>query len=533
MRRLVYRMLQSIGFEEISEAADGDEAIRILTQAEKEFGAVLLDLQMPHLGGLSALRFIRNATETKFKDIPVIVLTGQSDEASITEAADLGIHDFLLKPISQVKLKEALQRVSEGQRVDTQHMLASLAGEERAKPAVDASRYTYMVVDDHAFILKIISKIISQLGADQIILCRSVEEALSNLAESSPDILISDLKMPEIDGVAFMRHLAQRHFAGGIILLSGESQQVLDTVESLARAHRLAVLGTLQKPIQPPQLAQLIEKWGQQVEPTIVPELLPLSVEALKQALVSDQIDVFLQPKVTLEAKQIAGFEALARWHHPERGFISPEQFIGLAEENGLIDELTWVIVEKTLAYAQKLRPAGLTMNVAINFSVDTLVHLDLPDTLLATCKAHAIQPENVTIEVTENRVMQDTAAALEVLTRLRLMGFGVSIDDFGTGYSSMEKLKTVPFTELKVDRAFVNGAQRSASSRAILETAVSLARKLGLTVVAEGVERSEDWALVKELGADFVQGYYVSKPLPAEKVESWAADWMNKDLCE
>ena len=238
----------------------------------------------------------------------------------------------------------------------------------------------------------------------------------------------------------------------------------------------------------------------------------------MKQALVSDQIDVFLQPKVRLEAKQIAGFEALARWHHPERGFISPEQFIGLAEENGLIDELTWVIVEKTLAYAQKLRPAGLTMNVAINFSVDTLVHLDLPDTLLATCKAHAIQPENVTIEVTENRVMQDTAAALEVLTRLRLMGFGVSIDDFGTGYSSMEKLKTVPFTELKVDRAFVNGAQRSASSRAILETAVSLARKLGLTVVAEGVERSEDWALVKELGADFVQGYYVSKPLPAEK---------------
>ena len=529
MRRLVYRMLQSIGVEEISEAADGDEAIRLLMQAEKEFGAVLLDLQMPHLDGLSTLRFIRAAADTKFKKVPVIVLTRQSDATSVAEATALGIHDFLLKPLSQVKLQAALQRVSDDTPVDPGQVRAGVSGEAPVKPAADASDYSYMIVDDDAFMLKMIGRIVTQLGARQITVCHSAEEALRSLTERAPDILISDLKMPEMDGVAFMRHLAQRRFAGGLILLSGESRQVLDTVEALARAHRLAVLGTLQKPLQPPKLAELIENWEQQVAPAAVPNQPPLSVEALKQALISDQIDVFLQPKVALKTKQIAGFEALARWCHPTHGLISPGQFIDLAEENGLIDGLTRAIVKKALIYARKLHPAGISANIAINFSVDTLAHLDLPDTLLSACKAHSVAPETLTVEVTESRVMQDTAAVLEVLTRLRLMGFGLSIDDFGTGYSSMEKLKTVPFTELKVDRAFVHGATRSASSRAILETAVSLAGKLGLSVVAEGVERPEDWALVAELGADYVQGYYVSKPLPAEKVARWAAQWLNK----
>ncbi|MBS8273566.1 EAL domain-containing protein [Thalassospira tepidiphila] len=527
MRRLTYRMLRNLGYDNVLEANDGSEAIKILMQEEREIGAIILDLQMPNLDGVNTLRFIRKAKEIADNDVPVIVLTGNSDRESIADACSLGIHGFLGKPVSQDRLQKMLNRAHKGLLIDPERALEGLFQNDVLPKSRDVSSYRYMLVDDDPFILKLGQRILEKLGAKDITTFESAEQALAQLDRNTPDIMISDLKMPKMDGVTFMRHLAERSYCGGIILLSGENRRVLETVEALARVHRLAVLGSLQKPIKPVELSRLIDSWKEQVEPEAASIDPPITLADLKDGLEKDQFDVVFQPKVQVTAKRISGFEVLVRWNRPGRGVIPPNMFISLAEEHGLIEDLTHVVLMKALRHARVARPLGQQMKVAVNFSVDTLTRLDLPEILQKACHNNNIEPDYFTVEVTESRVMKDPAAVLEVLTRLNLMGFGISIDDFGTGFSSMEQLKAIPFTELKVDRAFVHGASRSPSSRAILETAVDLGRRLGLSVVAEGVERAEDWSLVKELGCDVVQGYYVSKPLAIDKIEDWAIGWL------
>lgn len=527
MRRLTYRMLRNLGYDSVLEASDGSEAIKLLMQEEREIGVIVLDLQMPNLDGVNALRFIRKAKEIPNNDIPVIVLTGNSDRESIADACSLGIHGFLGKPVSQDRLQKMLTRAHKGLLIDPERALEGLFQNDIMPKARDVSSYRYMLVDDDPFILKLAERILNKLGATDITKCESAEDALSQLDRNTPDIMISDLKMPKMDGITFIRHLAEREYSGGIILLSGENKRVLETVEALARVHRLAVLGSLQKPVKPADLSKLIDSWKDQVEPEAVKIDPPITLADLKDGLEKDQFDVVFQPKVMVNAKRISGFEVLVRWNRTGRGVIPPNVFITLAEENGLIEDLTHVVLMKALRHARVTEPLGKPMKIAVNFSVDTLSRLDLPEILQLACRNNKVDPDRFTVEVTESRVMKNPAVVLEVLTRLHLMGFGISIDDFGTGFSSMEQLKAIPFTELKVDRAFVHGASKSPSSRAILESAVGLGKRLGLSVVAEGVEQSDDWALVKELGCDVVQGYYVAKPMNVNEIEAWANEWV------
>ena len=151
---------------------------------------------------------------------------------------------------------------------------------------------------------------------------------------------------------------------------------------------------------------------------------------------------------------------------------------------------------------------------------------LDWPDAMAAMVESAGLQPNSITFEITESRLMEHIVVALDILSRLSLKRFNLSIDDFGTGYSSMEQLQRIPFSELKIDRAFVRGAGEDASARAILESSVLLARNLDMKVVAEGVETDEDWNVVAELGCDQVQGYYVARPMPADQLHKWLGEW-------
>ncbi|MBF0248272.1 MAG: EAL domain-containing protein, partial [Alphaproteobacteria bacterium] len=251
-----------------------------------------------------------------------------------------------------------------------------------------------------------------------------------------------------------------------------------------------------------------------------------LDVEELRAGIDGDELEVFYQPKVAVTDKRVVGVESLVRWRHKERGLVPPVAFIPVAEEHGLIDALTDAVYAKAAAQGGKWLAQGREIKVAVNISVDSLTRLDLPEFIVATGRENGLDPAHIVLEITGSRLMEDIKSPLEILTRLRLKGVSLSIDDFGTGHSSMEQLKRIPFTELKIDRAFVYGACRDTSARAILTSSVTLAKALGMTTVAEGVEDQDDWDLVAELGVDVVQGYFIAKPMPADEFDAWLAAW-------
>jgi EAL domain-containing protein (putative c-di-GMP-specific phosphodiesterase class I) len=217
------------------------------------------------------------------------------------------------------------------------------------------------------------------------------------------------------------------------------------------------------------------------------------------------------------------GAEAVARWRHPQHGVIRPQAFIDSMERSGLIEDLTQVIVKEAAINCRRWREAGLDVSVGINLSLKSLHDVTLAERLTKLVHAQGLEPKQVIFEVTESAAAGDLARALENLSRLRMKGFGLSIDDYGTGYSSMQRLTRVPFTELKIDQSFVKNASTQPSSLAVLESSLEMAQKLGIVAVAEGVENRREWELVRSLGCQLAQGYFIARPMEAGQFLSWA----------
>ena len=332
--------------------------------------------------------------------------------------------------------------------------------------------------------------------------------------------------MPEMDGVEFLRHLVDREFRGGIALISGEDKRILQTAVQLGRAHKLNILGALSKPISPPALLEMLDQFGICRRERVSLIGVEVSPEELEAALSDGKLTAHFQPKVSVETRELIGVETLVRWIDADRGFIPPDSFISVAENAGLIDQLTDTVFSIAMNQGAQWVSAGLDIKVAVNLSVDNLGRLDLPEFVVNTARETGMDPHRVVLEVTESRLMADVVKPLEVLTRLRLKGLELSIDDFGTGHSSLEQLKRIPFTELKIDRAFVHGAGMDETARSILESSVTLAKKLGISIVAEGVEDQDGWDLVASLGVDLVQGYFVCRPIPGSDLQDWMSEW-------
>ena len=385
-----------------------------------------------------------------------------------------------------------------------------------------------LLVDDDEFVLDFVEDMLHGLGV------KSVSRSLDgNAALAAVDgairplqLLICDLNMPGMDGIEFLRHLADRGFEGGVILSSGSDKRVIKTVESLVQAHKLRFLGTLQKPVEEAALlTALINFTGLEPKANYGP-IQELSPEEIRAGLDAGQMETFFQPKVTVADRRVVGAECLVRWRHPERGLIQPAAFISVAEEHGLIDDLTMAVFHKAMGHLKEWTRLGHDLKVSVNVSMDNLDRLDLPEVFADIVRQAGVETGRVILEMTESRLMSNIVTSLEIITRLRLKGFNLSIDDFGTGYSSMEKLKQLPFTELKVDRSFVCGATRDSVSRAILESSVQMGHALGMSVVAEGAETQEDWDQLVAVGCDEVQGYFVARPMPAEDFIAWKTRW-------
>ncbi|WP_042010438.1 EAL domain-containing response regulator [Aeromonas fluvialis] len=386
-----------------------------------------------------------------------------------------------------------------------------------------------MVVEDHGFQRKALLHQIRSLGYQNLLEAADGAEALALSQQHAVDILFCDLRMPGMDGMALLRRLSLGGFRGGIILSSALEDDVVEAVLRMSAAYGLQVLGRIEKPSSQQQISQLITTWRPQQERVQEEDGHCLTLDDLSLALEQDLLLPWYQPKVSFASGEWVGMEALARWQHPKFGQISPGRFIPLAEHNGLIDQLTEVIIGKSLSDGHLWEETGLSLNLSMNLSTSSLIEGDLCNTLINQCQRWSINPELITLEVTESAFVQDLGKSLEVLTRLRMHGFGLSIDDFGTGYSSMQQLALLPFTELKLDRSFVDRCFEDPSRLAIIESSIELARKLGLKSVAEGVEDVQTWRLLAELGCDVCQGFFSARPMPRSELQEWHRAWQKR----
>jgi EAL domain-containing protein (putative c-di-GMP-specific phosphodiesterase class I) len=251
----------------------------------------------------------------------------------------------------------------------------------------------------------------------------------------------------------------------------------------------------------------------------------------LKEALTTQQTELYYQPKACLNSGRIIGLEALIRWHHPERGWVYPSDFIPLAEETGVITQLTRWAIEKGIKDLAVLNQDYPELSISINISARDLSAGELSTMISDILKRHQVRPEQLMLELTETAAMEDPEQGLQVLKKLTDQGLSVSIDDFGSGYSSLSYLKKLPATEIKLDRSLVMDVCSDESSKVIVETAINMAHGLGYILVAEGVETEASARLLKQMGCDRLQGYWLCHPLPLDKLKQWMLDQQGKTI--
>ena len=244
-------------------------------------------------------------------------------------------------------------------------------------------------------------------------------------------------------------------------------------------------------------------------------------IDSLHKALEEQRLHMVYQPKVSLRDGSMRQVEALVRWEDPVLGTVKPSHFIPLAEQHGLIDELTQWGLRRILRQWIEWRDDGLDTCIAFNISALSLQHLDFPDLVERMCRALDVPSDRLVLELTEGAT-QPLVKLIDTLTRFRIKGIGLAIDDFGTGYSSLMQLRQLPFTEVKIDQAFIADVAHARDSRLIIQAVTDLAHGLGLTTTAEGVETIDQLRIVRELGCDYVQGYLVSQPLAPDALKSW-----------
>jgi EAL domain-containing protein (putative c-di-GMP-specific phosphodiesterase class I)/DNA-binding NarL/FixJ family response regulator len=389
--------------------------------------------------------------------------------------------------------------------------------------------WTFLVVEDNAFERELLVSVLRTAGARCVLTANDGRMALDILTTTAPsvDVIVTDLAMPIMDGLELMRRAGQAGYRGSVLIASALDQSLLASADAMSNAYGINLLGALSKPLTQPLLEAALAGHGA-AKPKLHTRSLvqyAFTPDEIVRGLEQDEFEPFFQPKVELATTQVVGAEALARWRHPTRGIVLPGAFIRTLEDAARIDHLTWVMLRKAIIFCGTLNAMGMESTVAVNLSLKSLNNTELAGRVNAIVERHNLDPSKVCLEITESAATTNVGAALENLTRLRMRGFGLSIDDFGTGYSSMQQLTRIPFTELKIDRSFVNNAVTREPARVMLTSSLNIARQLHLKAVAEGVETQQEWDMLRELGCDLAQGYFIAKPMDAGAYVTWLQD--------
>ena len=387
-----------------------------------------------------------------------------------------------------------------------------------------------LVVEDHEFRRRIACNLLRQLGVASVIEAADGREALDRIQSAAVpiDVALVNLRMPNMDGIEFLRAIARDKLAASVVLISSLDPSLLASVEMLGREHDVRLLGSISKPLTPQKLQNVLDRYDLRETRRSINEArwVPTAPE-LANALDSGALTVYYQPQVEFATLQVTCMEALVRWTHPARGLLLPDTFLQLAQEHGLMQRLHEFVMQRALTDLAQWRRYNLQCGVAVNIASSVLRQSSTADRIAELTAKHGCQSVDVHIEVTESSAATDEISVVENLLRLRLKGFGLALDDYGTGYATMQQINRLPLTHLKIDRSFINEAGRRPKLRTLLDSSLQLAHKLGLQSVGEGVETEEEWELLRGLGCNIAQGYLVSKPMPSDQVPEWHHNWV------
>lgn len=384
-------------------------------------------------------------------------------------------------------------------------------------------------MDDDPDVADFFGQVGEQLGFETLVL-NDPEAFFESLRSFAPDVILLDLQMPGRDGIEILRELADTGCEAQIVIASGLESRVVSTAEAHGAALGLNMGGTLQKPATPPRIEALLLK-HKHVDKHV-------TAEQLERAIENAQLVVHYLPKATRKGPGrwiIEGAEALVRWEHEDYGLLYPGDFLGLAESTGLITGLTDYVFRAAMEQTRVWFANGLYMELGVNVSAQFLTDLEFPDRLLTLINENNLDPSMITLELNQTSESVDPDVMRAILARLRVQNVKICLDDFGSGSSSLTHLYRMPFSEFKLDNAFVADLAGSEDAQALVEGLIYLAGKLGMEVCAEGVEDERTLELLDRLGCHRVQGHHLGpalRPKALERlVENWNSRFRSRDL--
>jgi len=386
------------------------------------------------------------------------------------------------------------------------------------------------LVDDSHAILMMLRANLKELGYTKIDIYRSARAALDYIqsVDINYDAIFTDLNMPEIDGMEFIRIMGKKTFQGGIIIVSEMDSRVISLASELAKKEKTHLIGNLRKPILIENLLILLEKLHLFLKKGSQSSV-ELTEEELLNAITENQITPFYQPKIDSKTNKVSSIEVLARIVRPGDPYpIPPCAFIPVAEKFDLINLLTFQLFEKSTADHHLLvKTFDHDFKTAINLSSIQLADLDCPNKLSTILDVYDMKPAQVILEITEEHAL-NSPEQLETLNRLRIRGFGLSLDDFGTGFTNLNQLRTLPFTEIKIDRSLISGIHNDPFAQTIVNALVDLSIKKDIDLVAEGIELFEELEFLQNYDKNILmQGYLISKPKPIHELLKWHQVWL------
>jgi EAL domain-containing protein (putative c-di-GMP-specific phosphodiesterase class I) len=385
---------------------------------------------------------------------------------------------------------------------------------------IEVNENRLLVVDDDSEVGAFFGQVGEDLGFETKVLLDPNQFAQTVL-DFSPTVLLLDLQMPGRDGIELLRELSTLDRRPKVLIASGLDSRVLTTASELGISMGVDVAGAFCKPIALDELEVLLVRLKSQKK--------VVSAAALRQAIDNGQLVVHYLPKATFKGPGrwiIEGAEALVRWEHPEYGLLYPRDFIGIAEETGLITEVTDFVFRASMEQARVWFANGLYMELGVNLSAQFLGDLGFPDRLLTLIRENNLDPSMITIELMETASMQDPAVALDILARLRVKNINLCLDDFGTGQSSLTHLYKMPFSEVKLDNQFTNDMRLREDARALVEGLIYLTHKLKMRACAEGVEDEGTLQLLEQMHCDKVQGHVIGAACRAKDLEKIVESW-------
>jgi EAL domain-containing protein (putative c-di-GMP-specific phosphodiesterase class I)/AmiR/NasT family two-component response regulator len=381
--------------------------------------------------------------------------------------------------------------------------------------------FRVLIVNAEAVERTILARCVEMLGwtADT---AGNPDEAAAEFSRRRHNVVVADLRFGEQDGTRLLRQLRRDRADPAVIFVSSLRDPAQPAALRVAHDLGLRVSGTLARPVDPYRLhALLLSNPVRKRGDRRLSESSP-NAKDLDQALTDGEIHTEYQPKTDLITGEIVGVEALARWRSPILGLIPPDQFVPVAEQSDLINRLTYRVLEDAVVACRQWREVRPGCSVAVNISPYVLANPGLLKMVDAILDKHGMPPDALIAEVTESTLLSNLPVAVEVLTRLSIKGVRVSMDGFGTGCSSVLSLLRMPFTELKIDRSFVGICRTDPEAWRMVRTTVSLARELGMHVVAEGIETEDVSDRLRDVGCDTGQGWYFGRPMQDDAMLRW-----------